>query len=100
MNAADVADLISGAVFMAGMTAGLFFLRFYRDTRDRLFAIFAAAFFLLGIERIFLVSIPPEHEARSLVFLIRLVAFVLILMAIIDKNRARRDGGAQAGGGM
>ncbi len=63
----------------------VFFLRFWRKTRDRLFGYFAVSFLLLGIERVSI--LVTEGEARSLVYLIRLGAFLLIIFAIIDKNR-------------
>ena len=41
-------QLVSGAMVMAYLAAGLFFLRFWRQTHDRLFAMFAAAFWILA----------------------------------------------------
>jgi hypothetical protein len=83
--------LLSGAIIMANFVVGLFFLRFWRKTRDRLFAMFAAAFWMLAINRIVLASLTVESELRTPVYVVRLLAFVLILLAIIDKNR----GGAE-----
>jgi hypothetical protein len=80
-----------GAVVMACGVAGLFFLRFWRRTHDRLFAIFAAAFWLLGLNWLLLAFTDPEAETRRVaLYTIRLLAFVLIIVAIIDKNRASR----------
>ena len=82
-----------GAIAMASWVAGLFFLRFWRDTHDRLFFIFAIAFWLLGLTRLALVVLHGEKllhsEEHSYVYWVRLIAFVLILLAIIDKNRPR-----------
>ena len=79
---------ILGAVVMACGVAGLFFLRFWRRTHDRLFAIFAVAFWLLGVNWTMLAFTDPEAETRRLVLhTIRAIAFILILIAIIDKNR-------------
>jgi hypothetical protein len=75
-----------GAVVMACAVAGLFFLRFWRKTRDRLFAIFAAAFWLLGLNWLLLATIGRD-EINTWLYAIRLLAFVLILFAIVDKNR-------------
>ena len=41
--------IVLGALAMASAVAGLFFLRFWRETRDRLFAMFALAFWVLGV---------------------------------------------------
>ena len=83
--------LLGAAVMACGVT-GLFFLRFWRRTRDRLFVMFAAAFWLLGLNWMLLVfTTDPEFETRRvLLYTIRLLAFALIIVAIIDKNRAAR----------
>ena len=80
---------------MVGFLASCyFFLRFWHKTRDSLFAVFAAAFFILAVERVFLlatvnVSDPSggTHELREHVYCIRLSAFLLILIAFLLKNR-------------
>jgi hypothetical protein len=81
---------VLGALVMACAAAGLFFLRFWRKTRDRLFAIFAAAFWMLGLNWLLLSFTDPDAEFRPALYLIRLLAFVLILYAILEKNRAGR----------
>jgi hypothetical protein len=79
---------ILGMIVMACLVAGLFFLRFWRRTRDRLFAIFAAAFWLLGLNWLLLAFTDPQAETQRLVlYTLRAVAFILILLAILDKNR-------------
>lgn len=78
-------QLLMGMIAMASWVAGLFFLRFWRDTRDRLFLIFAVAFWLLGGTRIAL-AIATESAEHSHLYWVRLLAFVLILVAIVDKN--------------
>lgn len=84
-------DFVSGATFAAFWIAALFFARFWVKTQDRFFAFFAAAFVMFGAERVVQLFIDPNHEARSLVYLIRLGAFLIILFAVIDKNRAARS---------
>lgn len=80
---------ISGAIMMCYVVAGLFFLRFWRETHDRLFAVFAFAFWLLAANRVAFIFIDEANEARSYIYVLRLLAFVLILIAIVDKNRSR-----------
>jgi hypothetical protein len=80
-------ELLMGAIAMASVVAGLFFLRFWRDTGDRLFLIFAAAFFLLAATRVGLAMSQVPQEELTHWYWVRLVAFVLILLAIVDKNR-------------
>ena len=78
---------LHGAICMACFTIALFFFRFWRRTADRLFAIFGVAFLLLMMERVILVTIDRSHEFAPYVYLVRLLAFMLIIAGIIDKNR-------------
>jgi len=77
---------LSGAVTMGFAVIALFFVRFWRETRDSLFLSFALAFLLLGLVQglLSLGSFPLEE--RSWFFLIRLAAFVVILVAVARKN--------------
>jgi peptidoglycan/LPS O-acetylase OafA/YrhL len=93
MNRADLMfGLVSGAILMGYAVCALFFLRFWRQTRDRLFLVFAVAFGLLGMQRLALVLTEPLEEWRTGLYMVRLVAFLLILGAIVDKNRADHGG--------
>ena len=82
-------EFLLGLIVMACLVAGLFFLRFWRKTRDRLFAVFALAFWLLALNWT-LLAITARDEVRPSLYGIRLLAFVLILVGIVDKNRASR----------
>jgi hypothetical protein len=84
-------NFLLGLVVMACAAAGLFFIRFWRKTHDRLFAIFALAFWCLGANWLALAFINRD-EVRTWLYVIRLAAFVLILIGIADKNRARPAG--------
>jgi hypothetical protein len=77
---------LSGAISAGFLIAGLFFLRFWRKSRDGLFAAFAIAFWLLGLNQALLTFSNVPVEERSWLFLLRLAAFVLILAAIWRKN--------------
>ncbi|HKP74437.1 MAG TPA: DUF5985 family protein [Longimicrobiaceae bacterium] len=78
---------ISGLLVAGDAVAGLFFLRFWRRSGDRLFAWFAAAFWLLGAQRAALAALQPGEQGATWLYVVRLVAFLLILAAVIDKNR-------------
>lgn len=82
---------VRGALVMGCAVAGLFFLRFYRQARDRLFLLFAAAFWALGLNWVVLAFYRVTQETRHYAFVVRLVAFLIILFAIVDKNRARPE---------
>lgn len=80
-------DFMSGMATMGFLAAGLFFLRFWTQTRDFLFISFASAFFLLGLGQGLLTLTDIPVEERSWLFSIRLAAFSLILVSIWIKNR-------------
>jgi hypothetical protein len=81
---------ISGATFVTCFAIALFFLRFWQHSGDRLFAMFALAFAVFGVNRLILVLLGDDDENTTYVYLVRLAAFVLILIAIADKNRRDR----------
>ena len=83
-----LSNFLSGAITMGFLLGGLFFLRFWRETRDQLFLTFAIAFWLLGLVQALLALGPPEPEERSWLYVIRLIAFLLIAGSIIRKNRS------------
>jgi hypothetical protein len=82
-------DFISGVLSAFSATIALFFLRFYRESKDRLFAFFSAAFGLLALDWLAMCLVSPPHESQHYVFLFRFLAFVLIAAGVVDKNRAR-----------
>lgn len=83
-------NLMFGAIAMSCFVATVFFLKFWRKTRDRLFLMFSLAFLAMGCERIVLASTGKVAEDQvAYLYLIRLAAFALILIAIVDKNRSR-----------
>jgi hypothetical protein len=85
-----VREYLLGATAGLSLVAALFFLRFWRKAGDRLFAFFSLAFALLAANWTALALIPPEDESRTIAYAVRLVAFVLILVAVVDKNRSSR----------
>ena len=80
---------IYGLLTAISATIALFFLKFFRESKDRLFGFFAAAFGVLAIDWLAHGLLIPRHESQHYLFLIRLVAFVLIIAGIVDKNRSR-----------
>ena len=83
-------DFLSGAVASGFLICGLLFLRFWRRTREELFLAFSLAFVLLGAGQTILALASIPTEERGPVYLIRLAAFLLILLAIYRKNRKAR----------
>lgn len=78
---------LSGAIAAGFVVAAVFLLRFWIRTRDGLFLAFAAAFGLLGLGQILLTLADVPDEERSWLFLLRLAAFVVIIGAVVRKNR-------------
>ncbi len=76
---------IAGTLMMGYVTAAVFFVRFWRRTRDSLFAAFAIAFVLLAVQRVLLAS-HSGPDGPVAFYLVRLAAFVVILLAIAGKN--------------
>lgn len=81
---------VSGAITLGFGMAALFFLRFWKSTRDGLFLSFAMAFGLLALGQAILALGDFPIEDRSWIYLTRLAAFLLILLAIYRKNRTER----------
>jgi uncharacterized membrane protein HdeD (DUF308 family) len=81
--------LLLGAIAMASLTVGLFFLRFWKDTGDRLFLFFAMSFLLEGLNRAALGLSRNPNEDQPFFYFVRFLSFVLILIAIVNKNRKK-----------
>jgi hypothetical protein len=79
-------EFLSGAVTFGYLVAAGFFLRFWRRTADRLFLAFAAAFVLFALNQFFAAALVVVSEPSSLIYVLRVMGFVLIIAAIVDKN--------------
>lgn len=80
-------QFILGAVAACYALAGLFFLAYWRRSRDRLFAMFAVAFWILALNRVAFALLARSSEQTSYLYVVRLAAFLIVLAAIVDKNR-------------
>lgn len=80
-------QFMMGAIAMASIVVAVFFVRFWRDTRDRLFIMFALSFLLLAVTRLGLALSGDASEGSTSWYWVRLAAFLMILIAIADKNR-------------
>ena len=83
----NLQPFLRGAVALGCAIAALFFLRFWRDSRDRLLAFFALAFAILAVEYTVLGLVPLSTETQVYVFAVRLLAFGCIVYGIYQKNR-------------
>jgi uncharacterized membrane protein HdeD (DUF308 family) len=89
--------MLLGAIAMASLVAGLFFLRFWRDTGDRLFLYFAVSFLVEGVNRAALGLSTDPNEARPFFYFVRFLSFLLILIAIVQKNLNKPRRSADSG---
>lgn len=83
---------LQGMSTMACLALALFFLGFWRRTHDRLFLIFAVSFGLMSINRFVSAALGAAQLHSHYVYTLRFLAFLLILAAIIDKNRPDKRG--------
>jgi hypothetical protein len=79
-----------GAIAMASLVAGLFFLRFWKDTKDRFFLFFSISFFVEGFNRFALAMVSDPNEDRPFFYFVRFLSFLLIVAAIVDKNLSKK----------
>jgi hypothetical protein len=87
-----VTDFIAGAIMIIFAAIGLFFWRFWQKSRDRFYIMFAAAFWILALNRTLTLWSPSSiDEGLPVYYIVRLIAFLLILSAVLDKNYVRRD---------
>ncbi|TWO70515.1 hypothetical protein FN976_15160 [Caenimonas sedimenti] len=82
--------MLTGAIASLSFVAGLLFLRFWRSTRDPFFLLFALSFGLEGCNRVALGMLAATDENLPFVYLVRVISYGLILVAIWQKNRRGR----------
>jgi hypothetical protein len=80
-------SFLGGVATMGFLVAAVFFLRFWRETRDRLFLLFSIAFAALGLNRMLFAVLDLGPESQPFLYLVRFGAFLLIAWAVVDKNR-------------
>jgi hypothetical protein len=85
------AATLLGAIAAGCFVAGLCFLRYWRDTRDRFFLFFMASFWIEAANRVHMACTAAWNENEPAHYGVRLLAYALIVLAIWDKNRPGRD---------
>jgi hypothetical protein len=86
-------DFLTGMATCGSLGVAAFFFRFWADTRDRFFLLFATAFLTLAVNWLLVAVLHPSTESRPFFYLLRLAAFGMIIVAVIDKNRPRNRRG-------
>ena len=83
----NVIEFLQAVNATAAFVAGLFFFRFWRDSRDTLFAFFGSAFWCFAVSWALLALVDPTAETEPYIYAIRLVAFGLLIVGMVNKNR-------------
>lgn len=84
-----IEGFLLGIIVTASLTAGGFFLKFWKQTHDRLFLAFGAAFVIEGLNRIGFLFMETPNEGNPASYFVRAIAFLLIVAAIVHKNKGR-----------
>jgi hypothetical protein len=89
-------DMLIGAISLSCLVIGLFFLRFWRTTHDRFFIFFCLSFWIEAVSRLGTSFSVGEVSAPSFSYYLRLLSYLLIVIAIVDKNRQCKKSHAEA----
>lgn len=82
---------LQGATFLGSLAVAVVFLRFYRQSREPLFGVFAAAFAVFAVNRVVLAVLDENDEDRRLwVYASRALVFAMIAGAVLHQNLRRR----------
>lgn len=82
-----IEGFLLGVIVTASLVAAAYFFKFWRRTRDVLFLGFAAAFLIEGLNRLTFLFLDQPNEGTPVVYTVRLFSYLLILAAIVQKNR-------------
>lgn len=75
-----------GVIFTASLTASLFFLKFWKRTHNLLFMAFSFAFLMEACNRLSLLFNSTPNESSPWYYITRMVAFLIIIAAILKNN--------------
>ena len=86
-----IEGFLLGVIVTASLAAAVFFFKFWRRTRDQLFLAFGLAFLIEGLNRMAFLFVEHPNEGRPAIYVVRLLAFLLIVAAIVRKNSAAQS---------
>lgn len=81
-------EFLLGGILMGDLIAGLFFWRYWKVTGDRFFLFFAWSFAVQALSRGMLALHVVDAETEPLIYVVRLLAYSILLLGIVDKNRS------------
>lgn len=85
----DIALFLHGGAAIGCVLVGVKFLKFWRSSHDRFHLWFVAAFWVFAAGWVIRAFATTSEEGVHYVYVPRLLAFLFILAAILDKNRKR-----------
>jgi hypothetical protein len=92
-------EFVSGVIACGYLVvAGVFFV-LWRRKEDPLDRALAAAFLLFALNQVLAAAIVTPTEPTSLIYALRILGFVVILGALLDRNPVKRTGSASPGPG-
>lgn len=83
-------EFLRGGTMMSLLAIGVHFLVYWLVSRDRLFFFFSIAFICLALSQATAIT-QAETDHGPHTYLIRLVAFILIIAGIIEKNLPKKQ---------
>ena len=83
-------EFLDGVAFAGFLGVAAWFVRSWLSSRDRLLLAFAIAFSLFAVNRVLLAATERADETQPILYLLRATGFVVIIVAVLDRNRGRR----------
>ena len=87
----ELLNFFRGGTMVALIGCAVFFFRFWRQTKDRLFAYFTVSFLVMAVSHALVVFLGSLGESLPHAYLVRLLAFLLIAVGIIEKNLPKKE---------
>lgn len=84
-------EFLDGVAFAGFVAVSVWFVRMWLGSRDRLLLAFAVAFGIFAVNRLLLAATEREDEAQTLIYLLRATGFVVIIAAVLERNRRGAD---------
>jgi peptidoglycan/LPS O-acetylase OafA/YrhL len=84
-------DFLSGVVTCGYLVAAGLFFTLWRRRADSLFRAFAIAFLLLALNQVLAAALVTASEPSSFSYALRVLGFVIILGALVERNASSHD---------
>jgi Family of unknown function (DUF5985) len=85
-----VTQVLLGAVIMGDVIVALFFVRYWKLTRDRFFLFFAASFVAIAVSRVVVDEGLPPFGYEPFGYMIRILSYLFMIAGILYKNTGVR----------